>query len=271
MYDKEKTLFVTDLDGTLLRSDAALSDFTLRTVNELLSRRVKLAFATARSLHTAMKVVGEVDSKIPLILHNGAFIQKKSGEYLYKSVFTPEDISRAREALERFAVEPIVYSIRAGREVYSYVPKRLTDEERRFLDSRKGDPRDNPTDLESLWLGEIFYISCIGKEEALRPAFEAAQGFTRIFQPDFYSKDHWLELLPSGSDKASATLRLAELLGCERIVVFGDGANDLSMFRIADESCAVANAVPELRAAATRIIGSNDRDGVAKYLSENLL
>ena len=76
MYDKEKTLFVTDLDGTLLRSDAALSDFTLRTVNELLSRRVKLAFATARSLHTAMKVVGEVDSKIPLILHNGAFIQK---------------------------------------------------------------------------------------------------------------------------------------------------------------------------------------------------
>ena len=52
-------------------------------------------------------------------------------------------------------------------------------------------------------------------------------------------------------------------------MVFGDGMNDLDLFEAADEAYAVENAVPELKAAATGIIGSNNDDGVAKWLSEN--
>ena len=50
--------------------------------------------------------------------------------------------------------------------------------------------------------------------------------------------------------------------------VFGDNRNDLALFAAADEAIAVANAVPELRAAADRVIGANDDDGVALYLKE---
>ena len=42
--------------------------------------------------------------------------------------------------------------------------------------------------------------------------------------------------------------------------------NDLPMFEISDEAYAVANAVDELKAAATGIIESNEDDGVAKWL-----
>ena len=58
-------------------------------------------------------------------------------------------------------------------------------------------------------------------------------------------------------------------LGCDRLIVFGDGKNDIDMFQLADESYAVANAAPELKAVATGVIGSNDEDAVAKWLLEH--
>ena len=48
-------------------------------------------------------------------------------------------------------------------------------------------------------------------------------------------------------------------------------ATDSNKIRVADEGCAVANAVPGLKAIADRIIGSNDEDGVAAFLREYLL
>ena len=38
------------------------------------------------------------------------------------------------------------------------------------------------------------------------------------------------------------------------------------MFRIADECYAMENAVDELKAIATGVIGSNEEDGVARFL-----
>ena len=54
----------------------------------------------------------------------------------------------------------------------------------------------------------------------------------------------------------------------EKLVVFGDSLNDISMFKIADESYAVANAMDELKKIATYIIGSNEEDSVVDLLKE---
>ena len=64
---------------------------------------------------------------------------------------------------------------------------------------------------------------------------------------------------------------MKEILGCDHLVVFGDGRNDLSLSSVADESYAMSNAVPELKEIATAEIGSNNEDGVAKWLEENVL
>lgn len=56
---------------------------------------------------------------------------------------------------------------------------------------------------------------------------------------------------------------------CEKLVVFGDGKNDIDMFQLADEGYAVQNAVDELKSIATGIIENNDSDGVAKWLEQN--
>ena len=75
--------------------------------------------------------------------------------------------------------------------------------------------------------------------------------------------------MPAAASKSNAIRQLKALLGCDRLVVFGDGKNDIDMFELADESYAVSNAVPELKAIATGVITSNDEDGVARWLLEH--
>ena len=60
------------------------------------------------------------------------------------------------------------------------------------------------------------------------------------------------------------------LLNCEKLIVFGDGKNDIDMFQMADESYAVSNAHEDLKKYATEVILSNDEDGVAKWLEDNI-
>ena len=52
--------------------------------------------------------------------------------------------------------------------------------------------------------------------------------------------------------------------------MFGDGKNDIDMLELADEAYAVANAVDELKAIATGVIRSNNDDGVARWLTEEI-
>ena len=72
--------------------------------------------------------------------------------------------------------------------------------------------------------------------------------------------------MPALASKANAISKLKNMWGCTRIISFGDAVNDIPMFEISDECYAVSNAVDELKALATGIIGSNEDDGVAKWL-----
>lgn len=67
-----KTLYVSDLDGTLLQSNAKISEYTNRTINGLIEKGMLFSYATARSYLTACKVTAGLRTDIPLVVYNGA-------------------------------------------------------------------------------------------------------------------------------------------------------------------------------------------------------
>ena len=266
-----KTLYISDLDGTLLRSDVTLSRFTCETLTELIRGGAVISFATARSLTTARKVTAGLEVPLPIVAYNGAFIvDSVSGEILNKCIFKPGDAQRIYRAFTSRGLSPVVYHIREGRECYSYNELTVSRQTREFLDSRRPDPRDDPLQGEAGLLdGEVFYFNCIGERDSLIGAYEELRGGCEtLFYDDIYSGERWLEVMPRGADKASAAVRLRDMLGCGRMVAFGDAVNDISLFRAADESYAVANADDRLKAEATAVIGTNDEDAVAKKMRE---
>lgn len=265
-----KTLYVTDLDGTLLRSDERTSDFTNQIINGLVERGLIFSYATARSYQTSHKVTSGLNASFPLIVYNGAMVMdNKSGQFLIKNFFGTE-ILQVVEDLIQNRIFPIVYAFINGVEKFSYIPEKCSAETQLFLDSRKNDRRDNPVSSQKdLTSGEIFYITCIDSREKLEPFYRKyADTYHCIFQEDIYTKHQWLEIMPKAASKASAIRQLKAYLGCQKVIVFGDGKNDIDMFEIADEAYAVSNAVGELKQIATKVIGSNNEDAVAKWLRE---
>lgn len=267
-----KTLYVSDLDGTLLRSDESTSNFTNETINELTTKGMIFSYATARSLVTAKKVTKGLDAKIPLIVYNGAFIvDNVSGEIMLANYFDSCE-GEVIEQLFAHEVYPIVYSYVDGVEKFSYIEERCSRGMMMFLKTREGDCRRNPVETkEQLAAGNSFYFTCIDEPEKLEPLYHKFQSdYHVVYQRDIYSGEQWLEIMPKETSKANAVLQLKKQLQCDKLVVFGDGMNDIDMFEIADEAYAVENAVSELKEIATGIVGQNNEDGVAKWLKKNV-
>lgn len=268
-----KTLYVSDLDGTLLNSGQITSEYTNSVINALVEKGELFSFATARSYSTARKATNGISVNIPISVYNGTFIVNSlTGEKLISNYFE-NDIADMIKALLENGISPIVYSVIDTEEKFSYLKDKCSEGQKSFIESRKGDKRDNPVGNEAdLFNGQIFYISCIDDDKILLPLYEKYKDKYRcLFQKDIYYDTYWLEFMPRNATKADSVLQLKKLLNCDRVVAFGDGLNDLDMFSIADECYAVANAVDELKQAAVGIIESNDNDGVVKWLCENVL
>lgn len=165
-------------------------------------------------------------------------------------------------------IYPIVYAYIEGKEKFSFIPKLCTEGMKKFIDSRNGDIRTNVVNTtDELKAGNIFYITCIDEPNKLKPLYDKYKGiFHCVYQTEIYTNEQWLEIMPLSASKANAIKQLQKLLKCEKLVVFGDGKNDIDMFELADESYAVQNAHEDLKKHATAIISSNDEDGVAKWL-----
>lgn len=267
-----KTLYVSDLDGTLLRPDETLSPFTIQTINNLVEKGMLFSYATARSIVTAARVTNGLTTQFPVIVHNGAFIRRPDTGELLASSFFGTKFSMVLKDLLSHNIYPIVYSLNEGQEKYRYLVEKSTPGMRSFLNTRRGDPREVPVhDPRALFQGKPYYITCIDEPEKLIPLYEKYKDQLRcILYREIYSGDLWLEIMPKDVSKANAIRRLKKILGCERLVVFGDGTNDMDMFQLADEAYAVENAVAELKQIATGIIESNEADGVAKWLQKRL-
>lgn len=269
----EKILYVSDLDGTLLQSNQMVSDFTALAINTLAEQGMLFSYATARSFITASKAASKITAKIPLVIYNGTFVlDNSSGKMLLSNYFSHGEVQEIAAALYRCGVYPMVYSFINGAEKFSYCTAGLTKGLTEFLNTRQADVRDNPVNSrKDLYKGDVFYFTLIDDEEKLLPLYMRFKNrYSCIYSRDIYSGNQWLEIMPSGTNKANAILKLKELLGCTKIISFGDAKNDIPMFEISDECYAVENADDRLKEIATAVIGSNNDDGVAKWLLRNV-
>lgn len=268
------TLYVTDLDGTLLNSNDQISQYSIRIINGLVAKGMQFTYATARSLVSASVVAKGLSTNIPIIAYNGVLIiNPETGEVLSFLSFTEEEKAYAIGVLREHGGNPLVYAYVDGVERVSYMTGRENEGIRRYLDVRKGDRRFRPlADETCLYQGDIFYFTCIADREELLPLYEIFardERFRTTLQQELYRPEYFLEIMPKKASKAEAIKRLKEIWHCDKVVSFGDAVNDIPMFEISDECYAVANAVPELKAHATGVIASNDEDGVAKWLEQN--
>ncbi|WP_053372807.1 Cof-type HAD-IIB family hydrolase [Paenibacillus sp. FJAT-27812] len=268
--------FLTDLDGTLLQSDATLSDYTINVLCSALNEGVIISYATARSYMSSNKIVSVIPWKYPIVLYNGAVIfdpisLKVLGGHWLDIKTTNEIIGLGRA----HGLLPFLFALDEEDEERVLHEKLLRTGDLKFFESRPNDPRfaEIPL-LECPAAYRTLIVTYIGLLEELEPLKEKVQEtfgdqvHIHLMKDQYIENHYFLEISHSQANKKEGLLEWAKLMKCEpeEITVFGDNLNDLGMFEAAGTKVAMANAHPALIERSTLVGDSNDEDGVAAYI-----
>ena len=104
-----KKIYISDLDGTLLRNDATMSKQSITILNKLLSEGLLFTVASARSVITIREVINGVNLSLPIIELNGAFVSElSSGRHLIINHIAPALLPRLEACIQKYNAVPII-------------------------------------------------------------------------------------------------------------------------------------------------------------------
>lgn len=272
-----RDLFVSDLDGTLLNSQSRISDASAQIISSLSRGGALISVATARTPATVVPLLQSTYTSIPAIVMTGAAMWNRE-----KSCFVePRYLSatvwiKVMETLRCCGLNPMAYEVYGDKLLHCYIHGKISVKEQKFIDQRSHLPlkrvyvNGSEPDADS---GRHILVIALGDSRHVNRAAELLRQYDCSVSSylDIFNKEvAYIEVFAQGVSKASAMMRLKEILGANTLTVFGDNLNDLPMMAVADVAVAVENALPQVKEAADIVIGSNDSDAVAKYISEQI-
>ncbi len=273
-----KTLYISDLDGTLLGQDVQLSENTITILNELIKNGLMFSIATARSIASVKPILKRLTINLPVVLMNGVCIYDLwREEYINIEPLSITSIDYLLFVIKQHKLMGFVYVIKDG-QLFTYYETLGTSSMQEFYKERVKKYQKQFIQVENFSMlreEPIIYFTLMDHKENLEPIYGIFKQYNElncVFYKDNYSQDLWyLEIFSKNASKYHALCFLRNYLSLDSIVSFGDNRNDLALFEASDHKYAVANAVTELKDRADAVIGSNTDDGVAMWLKENLL
>lgn len=276
MIPISKTLFVSDLDGTLLNANSKLSTTTVALLNEAIERGAMFSIATARTPSTVDGIMQDVHTRLPFIVMTGSAMWDPSTQRYSDVVhIAPDTAHKVMEQFKSHGLPTFIYALsQEVIDIYHFKP--LTQTEKVFISQRDDIrykrfhiPEDGTSILPDPLSDVVLFYSMqpSRRTEATYLDIRNIEGTNPIYYHDNYGPDMGiLEVFSSNASKANALRKLKEQTEAERVVVFGDNINDIPMMREADVAVAVENAVAEVKEIANIIIGANTTDSVARFI-----
>jgi len=245
-------MIVTDLDGTLLRTDKTISERTKATLSQCKESGVKMVYATARG--------GSAERILPAGIFDGKVIRggaiAKIGDEIVYSRLIPHQIIR-----------PILI-------VCDKRGLRITSE---TADIKYANYGDNISDFSQYDIdAEMVYFEGLTPDDEVFIKSQLPESLYFMAMSDTSidaNGGSFGMIIHKEATKTKAVSELARLwnITLSEIIAFGDDVNDTELLRNCGISVAVANAIDEVKAAADYIGDTNDNDGVAKWIEERIL
>ena len=279
MDNIKNTLYVSDLDGTLLNSSSKLSDTTVERLNYLINNRnINFTVATARTPATVTRLMERVSTSLPYIIMAGAaFWDNARREYSSVRVIDNRIVLSILDIFSYSYINPFIYRCH-GNCIYAHHIPHLTDNEQEFISERQVPSLKQMVYDEVLMAndkdGAMLVMSMGDYTELRRVADEIDRrgiACTYMCYHDIFDQSQgFLEIYARGTTKAAAIKQMADKINAGRIVVFGDNLNDIPMMKIADCSVAVGNAFDEVKKFATEVTLTNNEDAVVRWIENDI-
>lgn len=265
------TLYISDLDGTLLNDSAKLSNTSITLLNKAINNNINFTIATARTPATVCDIMKGINIKIPAILMNGSVIYDiKNEHYISYNKLSNNISSQIIQILDKENINAFVYTIK--NDFINVYHKKITKSyQMNFYNERSDKTKykkfiELPVPANS----NILYFTILETEQTINNLYEKLKHMDDITitrYEDHYNKGlFYMEIYSMQSSKANGIKYLKKEYNFSKVISFGDNYNDIPMFNISDECYSVSNAVNSLKEISTGIIDSNIHDSVAKFI-----
>lgn len=265
-------LVATDLDNTFLRSDRTVSPRTEAALRAAADAGIAVVPVTARQRVGVLAVAPQFVELAGAfggwaVCSNGALgVDLASGRRLFEATMSVSAQRGLLEQLTRAVPDVRFCAIRDGGD--GFLVEAGYAELTVWADHNR-DPRRMQV-VDRADLAEAPNLKMVARHPELGPR-ELLAVFAALDLPGLRATSSgapFLEVSATGIGKAYGLQRLADHLevGPDEVVALGDGLNDLDMLAWAGRGIAVANAEPELLAAADEVVPGCDEDGFAQVL-----
>lgn len=274
-----KTLYATDLDGTLLDPTAHLSKYSADILNKLKSEGALISFVTARTPATVEPILSAALPNLPGVAMTGATLwNPTTRQYELVTYHYRNDVVSILDICRRHGVTPFVYTLPKGSnalKVY-HSAQVLSKLETKFVADRtlndlKTFSLSHDVPEEDMDIVVLFFA--MGDPQSIRLAaydiMENTDCYASWYPDTYHPGVALLEVFKKGVSKAEGLELLRRKVGADRVVAFGDNLNDIPMLQVADVAVAVDNAYPEVKRAADVVIGPSYNDAVVNFIAED--
>lgn len=265
-----KAVFI-DIDGTLLNSQREITKNTYNQIKKCMNKGIKIILASGRSRKEATEFQKKVGSSPYIISSNGAScydgILKKE---IYAEPLNKEILNKLLDYSEKNK-----YKITLNFEDKLVLNLAMYPDEK--------DKEKSYEELENIIKNEEV-VQCV----ISNPDLEKMQEFKKMLEANFPetiianeskriknpelepSRNYYCDVVSSSVSKGRAVMEICKYLNLEydEILTIGDGENDISMFKLTENSIAMENALENVKKQARYCTKSNDEDGVAKVLEK---
>jgi Cof subfamily protein (haloacid dehalogenase superfamily) len=258
-------LIATDLDGTLLRRDGTISARTCAAIRSAENAGLIVAFVSARPPRSIAWIARELGINGLAICANGAILYDIAKDEVLSHKRLPNGLARELVLTLRTQEPAISFATEHGH-MMGYEAAFPRDEE--FID-----PHPSRVDhAHQLCAEDITKLMVYHPRQSPETLAAVVRIHTGQRASVTHSGGRFVEVGAGGVSKATGLATLCRRLdiGSHEVIAFGDMPNDLPMLTFAGRGVAVANAHPEVIAAADEVTTSNDEDGVARTI-ERLL
>lgn len=250
-----------DLDGTLLRDNKTVSDFSKTVLLSCREAGKTLVFNSARPPRLIYEVLPEEFHDEIIISSNGALINRGE-ETMFKNFISPETTREIIEYLE--SKHPNVYfSVEQGRDSCTSF---YDDTYNEVMFAVKVD--FNGIDLK----GTPKFLVRVGvmteKElEVFVKTLPEACTFLRTDGGEF------AQIMATGNTKLSGIKKIVDMKDyhLKDVIAFGDDHNDFEIIKECGIGVAMGNAEDAIKEAADYVTLTNEEDGVARFLFERVI
>ena len=270
-YNMTKKLIAVDLDGTLLTSTNTISKKSKETIEKVLDFGHKVVIITGRDFYGSIKVARELFNR-----HYGGLVASSNGALVFDLAKNQPIINHTipREVVK----EMIAYGKSLGLDYLIYHDNKILAEKDDAYDldflSKKNKLEveiiEDLADKLDFDLNKLLFSAKPSLIEKVKSDFE--EKFKGKVNP-IHSMPQFLDCMPAGIHKGRSLLEIADFYGIDHkdTLAFGDEINDETMIEMAGTGIAMANASDYVKNLADDICPTNDDDGIALYLEENIL